>query len=181
MRAELGVSSESGDGIDFFREGFLDGDGSSLDVVSALLDSFSLKNPMGDVVIVAGEEIVWPDDPCAPRANIGGGFFQELLRCSGDLECSGGLCISEDVEEFLDDGRDCARKLGAIGEIDLRFKATIRLPPVSDSLSDLPDFRPRPKASEGDREEMEDWESRWKCCRLSFITSAHSSVSGVDM
>ena len=90
--------------------------------------------------------------------------------------------MSEDVEEFLDDGRDgVTRKLGAIGEIDLRFRATIRLPPVSESLSDLLDFRPRPKASEGDRDETEDWESRWKCCRLSLITSAHSSVSGIDM
>jgi hypothetical protein len=89
MGAELGVPSESEHGIDFFREGFLDRDGSSLDFVLALLDSFPPKDPV--VVIAGGEEIIWPVGPCVPKANIGGRFFQELLHCSGDLERGGGL------------------------------------------------------------------------------------------
>lgn len=50
---------------------------------------------------------------------------------------------------------------------------------LSDSLSDRVDFGVRPNASEGDKDDTEDWESLWKCCCFAFITSAHSSVSGV--
>ena len=74
------------------------------------------------------------------------------------------------------------RKLGAIGEIDLRLMATIRLELVSDSYSDLVDLGvlENPSASEGDNEDTEDCESRWKCCLLPCMTPAHSSVSGIS-
>jgi hypothetical protein len=40
------------------------------------------------------------------------------------------------------------------------------------------------RASEGDKDDADDWDSRWKWCLLSFITSAQSSfspLSGVPM
>jgi len=47
-----------------------------------------------------------------------------------------------------------------MGDTDRRFKGTMRLEAVSDSQSDLADFVTRANASEGDREETDDIESR---------------------
>lgn len=61
-----------------------------------------------------------------------------------------------------------------MGEIDLRFKATKRLP-ESDSQSERLVFR----ASEGDSEDIEDRASLSRYRFFAFITSDHCEVSGV--
>lgn len=70
-----------------------------------------------------------------------------------------------------------ARDAGAIGEIDLRFNATLRLLP-SDSMSDLEPmlgFERGPlKASEGDIDETEDTDSVRSPCPLLRVTSIQS-------
>lgn len=63
------------------------------------------------------------------------GLSAEVLFCNGDFTGRGGLWISEDTEDALEDGRALLmRKLGAIGETDRRFRGITRLVElVSDS------------------------------------------------
>lgn len=85
------------------------------------------------------------------------GVFTETPSARGDFTRMGGLCISDDAEDALDDGLAWpTRKFGAIGDTDRRFKDTIRLEVVSDSQSDLFDFGARPNASDGDNDEIDD-------------------------
>ena len=51
------------------------------------------------------------------------------------------------------------RKFGAMGETDRRFKLTMRLELVSDSLSDVVDLGVRTYLSDGDKEEVDERES----------------------
>lgn len=75
-----------------------------------------------------------------------------------EFERVGGLRsppLSEDEEVEVGRTGMCLGR-GAIGDIDLRFKATFLLGP-SESQSERP-MRGRPNASEGDKDEMDDCE-----------------------
>lgn len=75
-----------------------------------------------------------------------------------EFERAGGLRsppLSEDEEVEVGRTGMCLGR-GAIGDIDLRFKATFLLGP-SESQSERP-MRGRPNASEGDKDEMDDCE-----------------------
>jgi hypothetical protein len=81
-------------------------------------------------------------------------------------------------------GRLCmggSRKLGAIGDTDLRFKGMTLLDPVSESQSEPLDFNGRLKASDGDKDEIEDWDPLCKLCPLARMTSVHCPRSGVGV
>jgi hypothetical protein len=75
------------------------------------------------------------------------------------------------------EGPRSARDAGAMGDIDLRFSATLRLLP-SDSMSDLEPMLGLEcgplRASEGDSDETEDTESVRSPCLLLRVTSIQS-------
>lgn len=63
---------------------------------------------------------------------------------------------SDDVPENAF-GDDCeVLDIGAIGDIERRFKGTSLLEPESESQSGRLDGKERPKTSDGDKDEMED-------------------------
>lgn len=82
-----------------------------------------------------------------------------------------GTACSEEAVEVVEGGRERLDfDMSAMGETDCRLRGTTLLTLASDSYSGF-----RWNGSEGEREEIEDIESRCNCELRSFITSAQSS------
>jgi hypothetical protein len=123
--------------------------------------------------------------PCS--LSIGGGLPTLVTRkveeydtvlCGESRELEVGLNSprSEDVPDDAEVGRPEILEAAAMGDTDLRFRGMTRLgAPLSESQSErLPAFDGLVKASDGDKDEMDDCESRCTDVPLPRNTSDHS-------